>query len=241
MEGCHAAPSTTADGQCSTRHPACLLVVTVQTVQHVTGRVAGQNQYMPEQREVQPGLQEGYERGLPKCCLKTFLFNVSIEAAEDGTLTFVHPEPPGAWADRLPTTAPILPKAKVGLRPRLLAVGWAVAGVPHLSLCQMPTCVTLLVLWVERRTHKGDPGQAEAGASAPRSAAWHRAGVLGGSMPPLWAGPPASPAQRFSGSVGWRPVHRAELLFRISSCLLPGLPLTHALSVGTDCVTSPPC
>ena len=51
---------------------------------------------------------------MPKCCLKALLFNVSIEAAEDGTMTFVHPEQPGAYVDRLPAVPVALPKAKVG-------------------------------------------------------------------------------------------------------------------------------
>lgn len=79
---------------------------------------------------------------MPKCCLKTLLFNMSIEAAEDGTLTFVHPEQPGAYADRLPTVPPVLPKAKVGAA-KTLSNGLACAGASF--RCPRGT---LLVLWV---------------------------------------------------------------------------------------------
>ena len=74
-------------------------------------------------------------------------------------MTFVHPELPGAYVDRLPTVPSVLPKAKVGT-----------AKTPGIGMgcCRSLKCpfrcprVTFPVLWVGRRTHKEDPGQAEA-------------------------------------------------------------------------------
>ena len=74
-------------------------------------------------------------------------------------MTFVHPQPPGAYVDRLPTVPSVLPKAKVGTA-KTPGIG---IGCCRSFICafKMPTCDTPCALG-GTRTQQGDPGQAEA-------------------------------------------------------------------------------